>query len=239
VTLFVTGTDTGVGKTVVSAALVAALRQRGVRVGYTKPLATGCVPRQGELISPDVDFVRLVGDLDIPLDLMSPIRFETPLAPLAAARAENRTVDLKPAYVAWRELKKDREVVIVEGVGGLLVPLTENLTVASLVSDWGVPALVVARPSLGTINHTLLTLYTLASYDVICPGFVFCGPGVDDSTPDNADLINRFSAVPFRGHLPEIPNLDVDQGRPGQLAQLLDHLDVDAILDGLPAPAKF
>ncbi len=237
-TLFVTGTDTGVGKTVVCAALTAALAARGVRVGYLKPVATGCLRRGGDLVSPDVEFVRTAAGLDLPLELMNPVRFETPLAPLAAARAEGRTVDLRPAYAAWRALKQDQEVVIVEGVGGLLVPLSEDLTVASLVSDWGVPALVVARPSLGTINHTLLTLYTLASYNVACPGFVFSGPGVDDSTPDNAALITRFSGVPFRGHLPEVPGLDADQGLPGDLSRFRDRLDLDALLTDLPAPAK-
>jgi dethiobiotin synthetase len=238
VTLFVTGTDTGVGKTVVCAALAAALNGRGVRVGYLKPVATGCLRQGGELVSPDVEFVRTAAGLDQPLELMSPIRFATPLAPPAAARAEGRRVDLKPAYAAWRALKQDREVLIVEGVGGLLAPLTEDLTVASLISDWGVPALVVARPSLGTINHTLLTLYTLASYDVACPGFLFCGPGEDDSTPDNAVWITRFSGVPCRGHLPQVPGLDVDQGRPGDLPRFLHRLDLDALLSGLPAPAR-
>jgi dethiobiotin synthetase len=238
VTLFVTATDTGVGKTVVCAALVAACKARGATVGYLKPVASGCQRRGSELVSADVEFVAGAAGLDLPLELMSPVRFETPLSPLAAARAEGLKVDLRPAYAAWRALKRDCEVVIVEGVGGLLVPLTEDLTVASLIADWGVPALVVARPSLGTINHTLLTLYTLASYGVVCPGFVFSGGGADDSTPDNADLISQFSGVPFRGHLPEAPGLDVDLGRPGDLPRVLDALDIDGLLTDLPAPAK-
>jgi len=236
VTLFVTGTDTGVGKTVVCAALVSALRGRGIEAGYLKPLASGCQRRGDELVSTDAEFVRSFCGLDDPLNLICPVRLEAPLAPLAAARAAGTAIDLRPVYAAWRQLKRDKDVLVVEGVGGLLVPISDNLTVASLVSDWGVPCLVVARPSLGTINHTLLTLYTLASYGITCPGFVFGGD--DENAAQNAASITRFSGVPFQGGLPSVPGLDVDRGTPGRLTEVAGRLDVDAILALSHEPTK-
>ncbi len=235
-TLFVTGTDTGVGKTAVCAALVLALKDRGIGAGYMKPLASGCARRDGDLVSTDAEFVRTFCGLDDPSELICPVRLEAPLAPLAAAQAVGTTIDLRPVYTAWRRLKQDKEVLVVEGVGGLLVPISDTLTVASLVSDWGVPCLVVARPSLGTINHTLLTLYTLASYGVTCPGFVFGGD--DEDAAENAASIARFSGVPFQGGLPSVPGLDVDQGRPGRLAEFVADLDLDAILAQCHEPTK-
>ncbi|MBU1743047.1 MAG: dethiobiotin synthase, partial [Proteobacteria bacterium] len=153
-TLFVTGTDTGVGKTVVCAALVSALKGRGIEAGYMKPLASGCLRQGGELVSTDAEFVRSFCGLDDPPELICPVRLEAPLAPLAAARAQGAAIDLRPVYAAWRRLKQQKDILVVEGVGGLLVPISDTLSVASLVSDWGVPCLVVARSSLGTINHT-------------------------------------------------------------------------------------
>ena len=232
-TLFVTGTDTGVGKTVVCAALILALRQRGLRAGYLKPLCSGCQLTGEGLLSPDVAFVRATCGLTDPLDLISPIRLEAPLSPLAAAEIQGVSIDTGVLDDVFQKMSQRHDVVIVEGVGGLLVPVTPQSTVADLAADWGFPALVVARPSLGTINHTLLTLGHLASREIDCLGFVFCGPGQDESSDRNAELIARFSGLPFLGAVGEVKGLDTDAACPGFLEESLSDLDVETLLERL------
>ncbi|MEX0718114.1 MAG: dethiobiotin synthase [Planctomycetaceae bacterium] len=157
--LFITGTDTGVGKTYVTAIIVRELRDAGVRVGACKPACSGAVfdsdglPHWGDV---DALAAALGGEFDD--RLVGPQRFLAPLAPPVAARKEGKRVDallLRGCVAAW----KDRvDVLLVEGVGGLLCPLTERESVADLAGDLGYPLLIVGRLGLGTINHTLLTV---------------------------------------------------------------------------------
>src|SRR5579864_4895215 len=151
----VVGTDTEVGKTVVAAAVVAALRARGRAVAGLKPVATGVLPGEaGE----DATLLARAGDLD-PLDCLL-AGFELPRSPLAAARAEGRCVDvdaLVDAIVA-RAAQPDLELLVVEGVGGLLAPLTERTTVRDLMRRLDTPVLVVGRAGLGTVSHCALTV---------------------------------------------------------------------------------
>lgn len=162
--LFVTGTDTGVGKTVVTALLALRFRQMGINCGVLKPFASGCEWSNGYLISEDAAFLRTALDLEDSHDEICPIRLEEPLAPLIAARRSGISTHNWPGIArdALENLQRKYEMVIVEGVGGLLAPIWErdgaigsNL---ELINRWALPALVVARRGLGTINHTLLTL---------------------------------------------------------------------------------
>jgi dethiobiotin synthetase len=150
----VTGTDTGVGKTRVSRALVRELRGRGVRVGVMKPIETG-VDARGPL---DAQALRDAAGAPDPLELVCPERFALPAAPSVAARAAGREVSLDAVLAAFEELRARHDLMIVEGAGGLLVPVHDELTMADLASKLALPLLVVARAALGTINHTRLTL---------------------------------------------------------------------------------
>ncbi len=166
--LFVTGTDTGVGKTVVSTALVRGLRSRGLDVGAMKPAETG-VEAAGPL---DAQALRAAaGEVD-PLELVCPFQFAMPAAPNVAAAAEGRALALEPIRAAFDELVSRHELVVVEGAGGLLVPVTDELDMAGLAAELGLPVLVVARAALGTINHTLLTLAELDRRGLECAGVV-------------------------------------------------------------------
>ncbi|MDP2935542.1 MAG: dethiobiotin synthase, partial [Dehalococcoidia bacterium] len=149
--IFVTGTDTGVGKTVVAAGLAAALKARGVNVGVMKPVQTGDYPG-------DAAVLRLAAGVDDPLNLILPCYLQAPLAPAVAALLGDRPVSPALIMEAFQELCQRHEFMIVEGVGGLMVPLLDGYSVADLIVAMGLPALVVARPGLGTINHTLLTI---------------------------------------------------------------------------------
>jgi len=186
--LFITGTDTGVGKTVVTALLCRALRGLGADCVAMKPFASGCEMRDGTLFCEDAAFLQEVGGFSLPPDLICPIRLELPLAPLVAAELSRIETKDWPviAGIAFAEVSRRHEWVLVEGVGGWFVPLYRraNGTTAScchLAFDWNLPVLVVARRTLGTINHTTLTCRAVREREDL-KGVVFCDavPIADD-----------------------------------------------------------
>ncbi len=220
--LFVTGTDTGVGKTVVSTTVVRGLRARGVDVGAMKPAETG-VESAGPL---DAQALRTAAGETDPLDLVCPFQFAMPAAPNVAAAAEGRSVALEPIRSAFAELEARHECVVVEGAGGLLVPVTDEADMADLALDLGLPVLVVARASLGTINHTLLTLAELDRRGLECVGVVVShsdGPLSNADTANLGDLRRQLGAR----LIGEIPPLAPDE-QPSASSIDLDH--VDAVL---------
>jgi dethiobiotin synthetase len=162
--LFVTGTDTGVGKTYVGAMIVRALRAAGYRVGVYKPAASGCRRARGRLVSDDaVTLWRAAGEPG-PLERVCPQRFAAPLAPHLSAREEGRRLDaglLRRGLGYWLDRS---DVVIVEGAGGLMSPLGDDEYVADLAGEFRFPLLVVARNALGAINQTLQTLIAAAAF---------------------------------------------------------------------------
>ena len=170
--LFVTGTDTGVGKTVVTALLASLLARRGISVGVMKPVATGGEELGGLLRSPDALFFKETLALDEPLELINPVCFREPLAPSIAAGSEGMEIDLAVLDGAYASLMRCHDAVLIEGIGGLLVPLKGRFSVADLALRWNVPLLVVGRPGLGTINHTALTISCARSRGLRVAGFV-------------------------------------------------------------------
>jgi dethiobiotin synthetase len=157
--IFITATDTGVGKTVVTAALAAALAKHGYAVGVMKPIETG-VPSSADAGS-DAARLRAAARSSDALTDIRPYAFRRPLAPLDAARLEKRTVTLPTIMRAFRSLQLRHEVLLVEGVGGVYVPITSSLDVSDLIYRMKLPTIVVGRVSLGGINHALLTLGVL------------------------------------------------------------------------------
>ena len=156
--LFVTGTDTGVGKTIVAATLARLLRMRGINVGVMKPVTSGCREEAGQLVSDDALLLCWAAGVTCSADVASYLLRE-PLAPSEAARIDGVRIDSALILAAYERLTASHDFVIVEGAGGLMVPLAEGLLVADLVRELDLPLLVVARPNLGTINHSVLTCY--------------------------------------------------------------------------------
>ncbi|BCS53184.1 dethiobiotin synthase [Geobacter sp. SVR] len=156
--LFVTGTDTGVGKTVVAAVLARLLRLRGVDVGVMKPVTSGCREEHGSLISDDAELLCTAAGIPCCPDV-APYLLREPLAPADAARIDGVRIDFEHIRECYDRLVSRHEIVIVEGAGGLMVPLVGGLLVADLIRQLDLPLLVVARPALGTINHTVLTCF--------------------------------------------------------------------------------
>jgi dethiobiotin synthetase len=151
--LFVTGTGTGVGKTIVSAALLAAMREGGEPVRAHKPVVTGLAEPPGPW-PPDHELLALAAGMT-PEDV-APLRFDPPVSPHLAAELAGRSID--PAAVIASACAEPDRTVVVEGVGGLLVPIAESFNVCDLAVELGLPLVIAATPDLGTINHTLLTL---------------------------------------------------------------------------------
>ncbi len=232
--IFVTGTDTGVGKTVVAGALAGAMRRRGINAGVMKPVATGCTIADGEVFCADTNFLRAASGVAEPDFLITAVTLEPPLAPSVAARMVATPFTINQMTVGLEDLFERHDVVLVEGIGGLLVPLDDETLVVDLVVKMRASLLVVARPTLGTINHTLLTVEAAWARDLRVAGVVFCETRANDrdvSTGTNAEEIVRISGVRFLGTLPFDPDASVADCRPGRIVDLaLEHLDVDGII---------
>jgi dethiobiotin synthetase len=170
--LFITGTDTGVGKTVIAGAIAQWFRRRGRRVAVCKLCATGCVHWREGWVSEDAEFLAWCADSPHPLDLICPVRYAEPLAPAIAAERAGEPLDWDAINRSLHIMQRDSDVMIVEGVGGIRVPMDPKTTVLDVAVAMGLPTIIVARPALGTINHTLLTLDALRHAKVAVSGVV-------------------------------------------------------------------
>jgi dethiobiotin synthetase len=217
--VFVTGTDTGVGKTVVACALLRALRARGLDAGGMKPIETGVGP-EGPL---DALALRAAADDADALDDVCPERFALPAAPTVAAAAEGRRVDLDAIDAAWTRLRGRHAWMVVEGAGGLLAPAADGLAMADLAARLGLPLVVVARGALGTINHTRLTLEVARTRGLEVAGLVVshANGALSEADASNLDALRRDPGAPWLGEIPPL----APGARPAA-----DALDVDALL---------
>jgi dethiobiotin synthetase len=207
---FITATDTGVGKTVVAAALVRALSREGLSVCGMKPVESGCKSKGGALIPADGNFLKEVSEVSEPISSITPVRFKEPLAPLVAAKRKGIKIDLKKIWLKFRELSEKYDAVVVEGIGGLMVPIKEEYFVSDLASDIGLPVIVVASAYLGTINHTLLTVEHAQSKDLDVAGIIFNHPSKPEGTvaeKTNPDVVEDLAQVPVIGVMPYLEKM--------------------------------
>ncbi len=196
--VFVTGTDTGIGKTVISAALLVRYRSAAV-VRYWKPIQTG-TDRDDDTATVSM----LAGDTGRP-PLTDGVRLARPLSPHLAARYAGQTIALEPLLSVARSQSLD-ERFVVEGAGGVLVPINESRLMIDLMAALGLPVLVVSRSTLGTINHTLLTLEALRSRGLAVAGVIMNGPRNDD----NREAIERYGGVDVVGQVPSFDQIGRD-----------------------------
>jgi dethiobiotin synthetase len=199
--LLVTGTDTGVGKTFVACALAHAWRAAGRRVGVVKPVETG-VADEPE----DARRLAAAADDRSPLDDVCPYRLRAPLAPSVAARLEGVVVDVDRIVALIERRSRDVDALVVEGAGGLLVPITGTTTYLDLALRLRLPLLVVAANRLGTVNHCALTARVAASARVAVHGFVLSQPAptTDASASSNAETIAALTGLRCLGVLPHL-----------------------------------
>jgi dethiobiotin synthetase len=203
--IFVTGTDTGVGKTVYCAALARLLRDRGVNVGVMKPVTSGCRSTPDGLVSDDAELLAWSAGISVTSEV-APYLLREPLAPSAAAEIDHVRIEFSRILAAYHRLAETHDFLIVEGAGGLMVPLCGGLLVADLVKLLALPLLVVARPGLGTVNHTVLTTFAARQLGIDVRGTVING-FPDKPTPAEATaphLIDSLSGAPLLGRLPKI-----------------------------------
>lgn len=210
--VFITATDTGVGKTLVASALVRCLIQQGIDVGVMKPIETG-VSRSRKLQSDGARLRKSAGTRD-PMTDVCPYVFRLPVAPLSAARAEGKTVQMATILRTFRTLRQKHTFMVVEGVGGIYVPITQSLNLSNLIYQMRLPAIVVGRSGVGGINHALLTLHALRDQNIPVVALVLnqqrpvrtkIARAQEQST---INLLRRLAGVSIVGPLPYAPTMN-------------------------------
>lgn len=216
--LFITATDTGVGKTLITGAIARLLRNAGKKVGVLKPVASGCRRTREGLVSADAEFLAVCAATEYPLSVITPVCYTTPAAPWVCAESEGRAVDFEAIAAAYRYLCTTCDVVLVEGIGGAMVPLTETETILDVAAAMDLPTVIVARPNLGTINHTLLTLAAVRAAGLPVAGVVINGynaltASVAEETA--AEVISRCGQTAILAVVPYDEDSCVEEGRLG------------------------
>jgi dethiobiotin synthetase len=222
--LFVTGTDTGVGKTLVACALVHALRARGLRVAPMKPVAAGAMAHQGAWANEDtIALARAAGPDAPPLDAITPVLLREALAPHIAAAHESRSLSLAPLLAAHRRLAGGADFTVVEGVGGFRVPLGPMLDTVDLATALGLPVVLVVGLRLGCLNHALLTADAIERAGLQFAGWIAnaMDPAMVAEDENVAALVERLPA-PLLGRIPHAPNADA--------RELASRLDVSQLI---------
>ncbi len=213
--LFITGTDTGVGKTVITCAIASALRRQapGIRLGVSKPFASGCRHDREGLVNEDAEALAHFADCKQPLEIINPIRFTAPLAPAVAAQESGESVDWQALSRGIGHMERASDALLVEGVGGLMVPLDPDrprTTVLSLIVTLGYPVLIVTRAGLGTLNHTAMTAGLLKQAGCKIAGLVINGyiadpaKAEDPSIAGNRVWLERMTGVKTLGVVPQV-----------------------------------
>lgn len=193
--LFVTGTDTGVGKTYFTTLFLRALRARGIDAVGFKPISCDAIA--------DVEAIAAASDYSGPIQDLNPVHFDQPLAPLTAAILQGIQVDLDPIFKTFERLTSSHSSVIVEGAGGWLVPILPDYFMADLAVALGIPVLIVAENKLGALNHTLLTIDSLQRRNVTCAGLIL-NNRVEPNSPaaaTNRAILETLVPIPIRAEL--------------------------------------
>jgi len=233
--IFVTGTDTGIGKTVISSAISAffSLRKQ-MNVGVMKPFECGLSKTDKDLLPWDAICLREASGSNDDLNTISPYTLEAPVAPEVAAMLEHVSIDMNMVDKIYHSLAKSHDLLVIEGAGGVLVPIRENFFFADLIQKWNAPTLIVSRLGLGTINHTLLTNHLLKERGIKVIGVILNNTdGLGDlPAQTNPDILRKYLDVPVLGIFPHVKDLlkgSVDRERMADI--LAKNINTDALLD--------
>ena len=214
--VFVTGSDTGVGKTVIAGAIAAAIKAHGLDVGVMKPVASGAKEIEGKLVSEDAVYLKKIIDSTDDDDLVNPILLKPPIAPTIAASKTGVPIDIDKICKAYEVLTNKHNFVVVEGVGGLMVPIDDTLFVADLALRMDLALVIVSSDYLGTINHTLLTVEYARSRNLRIKGIIVNMLKNDD---DFVREIEKYSSVPILGTIPFKENVCVEECACGDIVE--------------------
>jgi dethiobiotin synthetase len=238
---FVTGTDTGVGKTTFTCAIAAALLRRGLRVGVSKPIETGCdAGPDGALVPADAVRLKYFSDCRADLSVVCPYRFRQPLAPSVAARREGAKVEIDRLTTSLEHLVPEHDVTLVEGAGGLLVPIADGLTFADLARRWDVPVLVVVGNRLGALNQAQLTVRMAEMIGLRVAGYAINSllPVDDLAAQSNRETLPEILG-PSLGVLPWLGTIEHTRTDRDRLADAAESsFDLGALVGGGHARTK-
>lgn len=231
--IFVTGTDTGAGKTLVSCAILSALRGRGLRVAAYKPVETGCRRVGDQLVGEDCTRLAVAAANGSKPAGVAAYLFAEPAAPLVAAHAEGATIDRNALLDRYHAIARDADFVVVESAGGLMVPVADGYTTRDLACELKLAVVCVVASRLGCINHALLTVQVLRNSGIDVAGFIMNEVGSDEdhvlAMRTNREVIGRFAEVPDLGAIPCVDAACRDD--PARLAALAtEHLDLDSLI---------
>lgn len=233
--IFITGTDTGVGKTAIAAGLAGALKKCGYSVGVMKPVQSGAMERNGKLFSQDAEFMMKVLGTRDELELVCPVLLREALAPSVAAEIEGKEVDIELIRNAYLELERCHDIVVVEGAGGIAVPLKNKILISDLIAYLGMPAIIVSRAGLGAINHTFLTIEHARKKGIPVIGVLinnYRGGKVEETNPG---VIAKLAGAPVLGIVPNDTKINVDEGSQGNIVSLVEkNVDIRKIISFLP-----
>jgi dethiobiotin synthetase len=232
--LFITGTDTGVGKTFVACGLAALLSESGCRVGVMKPAETGCLEKDGKLFPEDAVKLKEAAGCAVPLEKVCPFQLRDPLAPGIAAEREGTRIDIDRLIDIYDEISSAHDITLVEGAGGLMVPLLPSYTYADFAHVVKLPTLVVAANRLGALNHLLLTLEHASCKGLRVLGYVLNQIQSEPSlaVDTNRAALSTLTAVPCLGEISYLASVATD---PVALASVfLERLDLKALRPVLP-----
>ena len=217
--LFITGTDTGVGKTFVGCGIAALLRSAGCRVGVMKPAESGCAEKDGELFPEDAARLKEASGCELPLETICPYRLREPLAPSVAAEKAGLRIDIDRLIDLYGEINTTHDITLVEGAGGLMVPLLPCMTFADLAGVLKLPLIVVAANRLGALNHLGLTLEHASCKGLRVLGYVLnqTSRELSPAAETNREALLYLSGVPC---LAELPFVETSGTRADSLADL-------------------
>jgi dethiobiotin synthetase len=187
--VFITATDTGAGKTYIACSIARALKSNNISVGVMKPIASGSKSDAKKLLK--------AAAIIEPLENVNPVFLKYPLAPLVSARLERKDINLKHVWQNFKYFRKKYDFTIVEGIGGVLVPIKNNYSVLEMIKDFNLPVIVAAKPKLGTINHTLLTIEKLRENSIKVLGIIISGRiGERLAEKTNAKILRELAGLP-------------------------------------------
>jgi dethiobiotin synthetase len=199
--IFVSGTDTGVGKTVVSAGLLGLARSKGLKAWGIKPIETGCEERSGTLFPEDGALLRSASGNAISLELCAPFRFPLPASPYRAAASAGSTIGISELVNHIHKVADGADFILAEGAGGLMVPINASEMMIDFARKLGYPVLLVARTRLGTVNHTLLSVEALSNRNIPLAGIILSQSGAETGPEE------KHTPADIQEFLPEVPIL--------------------------------
>ncbi|MDE1818718.1 MAG: dethiobiotin synthase [Thaumarchaeota archaeon] len=200
---FITATDTGVGKTTVTSALAACIQKLGINVGVMKPIATGIIQKT-DFKSSDVSILHRAAQVNDPENEINPIFMPLPVSPYDASKTLDLKFDKKIIFEKFAKLKSKHDMMLVEGIGGILTPLSKDYFVADLIKELGLETIIITRSTLGTLNHTMMTVHTCHDYKIPIAGIIVNnydenGGPAETNAPTT---IHEITGIPILGVLP-------------------------------------